>query len=85
MCADGAELSSGLTVEVGETTAVADGATEILIAECADGQIAISGSVNPGDELEVSLVTAAAVATFTVTNNTGDDVAVTPYVICAEV
>lgn len=84
-CADKTTVEAGLAAAVGEPVTVAAGETGEAVAACAEGQVAIAGSVNPlNDSFTVTTVLDGATATMTIDNSAGvEPVVVTPYAICA--
>jgi hypothetical protein len=74
-----------LSAAVGEPVTVDPGATGEAVATCAEGELAIAGSVNPlNDSFTVTTSLDGATATMTIDNTAGAEVVVvTPYAICA--
>lgn len=89
-CADstgGDPVVPGLTAAVGEPVTVEPGATGDAVVTCAEGELAIAGSVNPlNDTFTVTTSLDGATATMTIDNSGGAEaVMATPYAVCAGV
>lgn len=81
-----ADSTNALSVEVGDTVAIAVGETEDVVVACAEGDVLVTANLNPANgDLAVVLDIVGNEATFMVTNDGADPVEVTAYAVCASI